>query len=100
MPFNLDACRRECGVAFRVEAHDDHHLRQNCTFDDDGNMKPRDPWCKNIAQAYKNHLSWKRVGTPFISFFTNWNAALRRRQWMLEQGARKVLIVAVWLGGL
>ncbi|KAL6690420.1 hypothetical protein J3F84DRAFT_211737 [Trichoderma pleuroticola] len=41
-----------------------------------------------------------RGGGAFISFFTSWSAALRRRQFMLSWAAEEVVIVAVWLKGL
>lgn len=65
-------------------------------------MRARDPSRAGDAQACLDHLRWRRSEGPFISFFTNWNAALRRQQWMIEQeqGATEVLIVAVWLKGL
>lgn len=43
------------------------------------------------------HLEWKGTGGPLISFFTNWNAALRRRQRMIDDAAKEVVIIAVWL---
>ncbi|KAH7112663.1 hypothetical protein EDB81DRAFT_826995 [Dactylonectria macrodidyma] len=102
MAFDLQTFRRPCDIGFRVEVHDADHPRRNCTFDPGGNMRARDPSHTGDAQACLDHLRWRRSGGPFISFFTNWNAALRRQRWMIEQeqGATEVLIVAVWLKGL
>lgn len=80
--------------------HDVHHPRRNCTFDQLGNMRARNPSRSADARACLDHLSWRRPGGPFISFFTSWNAALHWRQWMIKQGATEVVIVAVWLEGL
>jgi hypothetical protein len=42
-------------------------------------------------------LSWnRRTNTPFLSFFNSWVKALRRRKWLLDQGARDVIIIVVW----
>ncbi|KAL6791965.1 hypothetical protein J3E68DRAFT_57605 [Trichoderma sp. SZMC 28012] len=95
MAFDLQNYRCQRNIGFRVEADG-----QNCTFDDDGNMVARNPWRTGDAQACSDHLRWRPREGPFISFFTSWNAALRRRQWMLNNGAREVIIVAVWLKGL
>ncbi|KAL6824015.1 hypothetical protein V8C40DRAFT_28990 [Trichoderma camerunense] len=96
MAFDLQTYRCQRSIGFRVESHG-----QNCTFDDEGNMVARNPWRTGDAQACSDHFRWgsRRKG-PFISFFTSWRAALRRRQWMLNNGASEVFIVAVWLDGL
>lgn len=99
MTFDLQSCRRRCSVGFRVEVLDVRHPRRNCTFDQHGNMGARNPSRSADARACFDHLSWRGSGGPFISFFTNWNAALHRRQRMIEQGATEVVIVAVWLEG-
>ncbi|EXK25165.1 hypothetical protein FOMG_18168 [Fusarium oxysporum f. sp. melonis 26406] len=96
MAFNLQEFHWPRDIGFRVEVHDNHRLR-NCTFDEHGNMIARNPSRLGDAQACRDHLLWQGPGGPFVSFFTNWNAALRRRQWMIEQGAIEVVIVAVWL---
>ncbi|KAH7199208.1 hypothetical protein BKA60DRAFT_583176 [Fusarium oxysporum] len=96
MAFNLQEFHWPCDIGFRVEVHNNHRL-QNCTFDENGNMIARNPSRPGDAQACRDYLLWQRPGGPFVSFFTNWYAALRRRQWMIEQGATEVVIVAVWL---
>ncbi|GAB0139118.1 hypothetical protein EsDP_00007333 [Epichloe bromicola] len=119
MRFDVQAFRRRCAFAFRVEVHDQDHYFRNCTFyDRNGNMRAHNPQRNGDAQAYFEHLSpWQRKycfcrrreeeplcerckGSPFISFFTDWNAALRRRQRMIDEGAKEVLTVAVWLQDL
>lgn len=96
MAFDLQSYSRHPDIGFRVEVHG-----QNCTFDDDGNMRARNPSRTGDAQACSDHFRWgsRRKG-PFISFFTSWNAALQRQQLMLRRGAEDVVIVAVWLTGL
>ncbi|WKT53773.1 hypothetical protein QSH57_004357 [Fusarium oxysporum f. sp. vasinfectum] len=96
MAFNLQEFHWPCDIGFRVEVHNNHHLR-NCTFDEHGNMIARNPSRPGDAQACRDHLMWQGPGGPFVSFFTNWNAALQRRQWMIKHGATEVVIVAVWL---
>ncbi|KAF4342186.1 6-hydroxy-D-nicotine oxidase [Fusarium beomiforme] len=66
----------------------------------DGDMVARNPWCHVNNQVCRDHLEWRGRPGPFVSFFTNWNAALRRRQWMIDNGATEVVIIAVWLRGL
>jgi hypothetical protein len=36
------------------------------------------------------------MNTPFLSFFNSWIKALRRRKWLLDQGARDVVIIVIW----
>ncbi|KAL7909476.1 hypothetical protein GGI35DRAFT_384053 [Trichoderma velutinum] len=95
MAFDLQTYRRQPTIGFRVKAYG-----QNCTFDDDGNMIARNPCRTGNAQACEDHLRWRRRKGPFISFFTSWSAAIRRQQWMLDDGVKEVIIVAVWLNGL
>ncbi|WXC51015.1 hypothetical protein QX201_010720 [Fusarium graminearum] len=99
MAFNLQGYHRPCDIGFRVESHGNHRL-QNCRFDEHGDIIARDPLRPGNAQACRDHLLWKRRGGPFVSFFTDWNAALRRRKWVVEEGATQVVIVAIWLKGL
>ncbi|KAI5925840.1 hypothetical protein F4810DRAFT_658500 [Camillea tinctor] len=100
MTFDLQSFCRPWDIGFRVEVHDDHPVR-NCTFDQHGNMTARNPSRSADAQACSDHLRWHKRGGPFISFFTNWNAALQRWRWMVKKkGVTKVIIVAVWLEGL
>ncbi|KID90370.1 hypothetical protein MAJ_10966, partial [Metarhizium majus ARSEF 297] len=120
MDFDLQAFRRPCAIGFRVEVHDQGHRFQNCTFQGQhGNMRahdhlrvadrqtclyhlrgrPEDPcYCRRPKEDCVCNRWW--TGSPLISFFTNWNAALRRRQRMIDEGATEVLIIAVWLKGL
>lgn len=119
MRFDVESFRRRCAIAFRVEVHDQGHYFRNCTFyDRNGNMRAHNPQRNSDTQACLDHLlPWQRKhcfrcrqageplcqrckGSPFISFFTDWNAALRRRQRMIDEGAKEVLIVAVWLQDL
>ncbi|KAK2592791.1 hypothetical protein QQS21_009495 [Conoideocrella luteorostrata] len=97
MDFNLQDFRWPCDIGFRVEVHDTNHRLRNCTFDDDGNMIPRDLFRSADSQACFDHLRWQRPGGPFISFFTTWSAALQRRQWVIDRGATSPVIVAVYL---
>lgn len=86
MAFDLQDYRCQRNIGFRVEAHG-----QNCTFDDDGNMVARNPWRTGDAQACSDHLRWEPREGPFISFFTSWNAALKRQQLMLRRGAEDIV---------
>ncbi|OAQ96633.1 hypothetical protein LLEC1_07523 [Akanthomyces lecanii] len=100
MAFDMRAFYRPCAIGFRVEVHDQHHEHRNCTFDDSGNMDARDPTRSADALSCLDHLGWRKVRGPFISFFTDWTAALRRRQWIISRGASAVSIIVVWLKGL
>lgn len=86
-----------CDIGFRVEVDDDDHWRRNSTLDSCPYMMSRNPDRRPDLNACHDHLTWRKVTTPFISFFTNWDAALRRRQMMIDEGAKKAVILAVWL---
>ncbi|KAK3310631.1 uncharacterized protein B0T15DRAFT_44243 [Chaetomium strumarium] len=99
MPFDIDDFKWPCEIGFRVEVHDHEHWLNNCTFDQYGNMKSREPNRTPDEQACLDHFNWRcRRPGPFISMYANnWNKALDRRRWYLEKGATNVVIVAVWL---
>ncbi|KAL5585263.1 hypothetical protein FOVSG1_014652 [Fusarium oxysporum f. sp. vasinfectum] len=88
-------------IGFRVECHD-----KNCGFAsqhsiDFSSIRPRcyisddDFW-----QAAEDHLSWKHIRTPFVSFFRSWESALNWRKRLIERGGREIIIIAVWLKDL
>lgn len=88
-------------IGFRVECHD-----KNCGFAsqhsiDFSSIRPRcyisddDFW-----QAAEDHLSWKHIRTPFVSFFRSWERALNWRKRLIERGGRGIIIIAVWLKDL
>ncbi|KAF4437744.1 hypothetical protein FACUT_5459 [Fusarium acutatum] len=88
-------------IGFRVECHD-----KTCGFASQhpinfSSIRPRgyvsddDFW-----QTAENHLLWKPVRTPFVSFFRSWERALNWRKHLIERGSRGIIIVAVWLKDL
>ncbi|RKL47384.1 hypothetical protein BFJ72_g2375 [Fusarium proliferatum] len=88
-------------IGFRVECHD-----KNCDFASQhsinfGSIRPRcgisvvDFW-----HAAEDHLSWKHIRTPFVSFFRSWERALNWRKRLIERGGKGIMIVAVWLKDL
>ncbi|KAI1057404.1 hypothetical protein LB505_009021 [Fusarium chuoi] len=88
-------------IGFRVECHDENgdfasqhsinlsSIRPRCYISDDG-----------FWQAAEDHLSWKHIRTPFVSFFRSWERALNWRENLIERGGRGIMIVAVWLKDL
>ncbi|KAF5691216.1 hypothetical protein FDENT_3562 [Fusarium denticulatum] len=53
----------------------------------------------DFTEAAANHLSRKQVPSPFTSLFRSWESAVRRRDYLSRKGAKKVLIIAIWLEG-
>ncbi|KAF5588896.1 hypothetical protein FPANT_6456 [Fusarium pseudoanthophilum] len=43
------------------------------------------------------HLSRKQVPSPFTSLFRSWESAVQQRHRLMNGGALKVLIIAIWL---
>jgi len=77
-------------ILFRVEHSKNSSFRNY-------NMVSRGPSIPPTPVAFDNHLSWnRRMNTPFLSFFNSWIKALRRRKWLLDQGARDVVIIVIW----
>lgn len=83
-------------VGYRV-IHDGNGRRMSPSagFDIDGNLISRDP-CSNTISAlmFDDHLSWGTRRTPFVSFFSRWDQAVRRREWLIDQGCQNLEIVA------
>ncbi|KAF7514237.1 hypothetical protein GJ744_000007 [Endocarpon pusillum] len=63
-------------------------------------MVARDPNRPITREAFDDCLSWKKVETPFIPFFSNWQRALKMRRRLIEKGEEDVCIVAIWSKGL
>lgn len=60
--------------------------------DHDDNLEAREPKEGLTWQAVHDHLTWKVRPTPFISFFTKFDMALRWKNNFLREGAYKVNI--------
>ena len=86
-------------VLLRVERHDKNSLAYYETFKD-FNMVARSPDRPISRQAFDDCLSWKKINTPFIPFFSKWERALAWRRSLIEQGEKDVVIVAIWSKGL
>lgn len=101
MAFNINSFRCHIDITFRVEFCNTKGW-QNSTFrDQSGNMSPRDATRHPDTAACRDHLDIQsRRPGPFISMFTNWNAALAKREDFIKKGATNVVIVAVWSKGL
>ncbi|KAI1032859.1 hypothetical protein LB504_006515 [Fusarium proliferatum] len=88
-------------IGFRVECHDkngDFASQHSINF---SSIRPR---CyisdEDFWQAAEDHLSWKSIRTPFVSFFRSWERALNWRKGLIERGGKRIMIVAVWLKDL
>lgn len=54
--------------------------------------------CQPTAEQFRSHLMWKTsTPSPLVSFYTTWNAALRRRNLFIEWGATEIWIYAVYI---
>ncbi|KAF5970149.1 hypothetical protein FCOIX_10548 [Fusarium coicis] len=88
-------------IGFRVECHDkscraaSQHFINLSSIRSRGYISDDDFW-----QAAENHLSWKPVRTPFVSFFRSWERALKWREHLIERKGKGIMIVAVWLKDL
>lgn len=60
--------------------------------DYDYHLQARDPYEVPTWQAVHDHLTWEVRPTPFISFFTKFEMALRWKNNFLREGAYKVNI--------
>jgi hypothetical protein len=63
-------------------------------------MTARDVLRPISRQSFDDCLSWRRVGTPFIPFTSNWHRALARKRRLVAQGADSIVIIAVLTKGL
>ncbi|KAJ5478640.1 hypothetical protein N7530_004149 [Penicillium desertorum] len=48
------------------------------------------------SSAFDSHLSWKKLPTPFVSFFSTWARAMRWREWLEENHHTDIKVVALW----
>ncbi|PVH91433.1 hypothetical protein DM02DRAFT_342728 [Periconia macrospinosa] len=79
---------------FRVECHDQSSRYYNCSFTN-FHMTARFPTRIVNESAFRDHFSWSHTPTPFLSFSNDWNKALARRRWMLDNGAKDIVLIAV-----
>lgn len=84
-------------IGFRVEVNNPSNPRDHNA----NGLRARDPSAQPTLELVREHLTWsRRQPGPFVSFFTTWSKALRRRQYFLGRGAREIIIHAVWLRDL
>jgi hypothetical protein len=89
-------------VIFRVEAEYPNGCSWTPGFDDNQNLCSRGPRTEPTYGAAKLHLTWSHhwpyseqpFESPYISFFTKYRTALRRKDWFLTNGAGRVNILA------
>ncbi|KAJ6197806.1 hypothetical protein J3E72DRAFT_192606 [Bipolaris maydis] len=86
-------------ILFRTECHDRNSAAYNSTFRN-FNIVSRGPHILLTREAFDNCLSWKKVNTPLIPFTKSWKRAIRRRQRLLEDGNKEIVIIAIWAKGL
>lgn len=94
-------------IGFRVEGSDALTIpgagrgpSQDCWFNNETYLRPRasPPWNRPTAETFRSHLSWDRSEpSPLVSFYTTWEAALRRRDKFIRWGATEIQIYAVWI---
>ncbi|KAI0543673.1 hypothetical protein F4679DRAFT_91654 [Xylaria curta] len=89
-------CKTNLSLGFRVECHLSSTFRGP-----PGSMIPRNPERGLDNDAFKDHFDWhcRRRG-PFISFFSEWDRALRWRGTLINLGYRDIVVIAVWLDDL
>ncbi|KAH6976787.1 hypothetical protein EDB80DRAFT_626490 [Ilyonectria destructans] len=84
-------------IGFRVECHNPNLECYNARLLN-GSILPRGVPADQTWDNVDAHLSWAHQPTPFVSFFTSWERAIRRRGWLIRsRGATDVVIIAVWL---
>jgi len=55
----------------------------------------------NFWDKADDHMSWRPVDSPFVSFFRTWERAMYWRENLIRnRGGRGIRIIAVWLKGL
>jgi hypothetical protein len=86
-------------ILFRTECHDRNSAAYNSTFWNH-NIVSRSPHIPLTREAFDNCLSWKKVNTPLIPFTRSWERAMRRRQRLLQDGNKEIVIIAIWAKGL
>ncbi|KAF5000175.1 hypothetical protein FGRMN_1989 [Fusarium graminum] len=96
----------EALIGFRVECQDEGEWFSNRHLLNEGDLLPHGcvlttSYREGFREAADSHLTWKkRYDSPFISFFRSWDKAMGWRKWMIKNGGKDIVIVAVWLGGL
>jgi hypothetical protein len=63
-------------------------------------MIARGPNRPITGKAFDDCLLRKKVKTLFIPFTNSWRRALQRRQKLIEEGGKDVVIIAIWSKGL
>lgn len=53
-----------------------------------------------LWQDFNDHLSWKRKPTRFLSFFSSWGRAMKRREDLENEGGKDIVLIAVWAKNL
>ncbi|KAH2362356.1 hypothetical protein KXV92_007135 [Aspergillus fumigatus] len=48
------------------------------------------------GHEFDAHLSWKRQPTRFLSFFSSWRRAMKRRESLEQNGEEDIVVIAVW----
>ena len=93
--------RGRCRLAFRVEADFAERSRSSPGFDNLQNLCSRGPLQRPTQDAAYLHLTWRKhwpqtrqpFESPFISLFTSYRSTLRRKDWLLRNGAISVTIL-------
>jgi hypothetical protein len=93
---------RPSPIAFRVEAEFADESSSTPGFDREQNLSSRGPQVLLTEYTAMLHLTWKRYwprtrylfNSPFISLFTSYQSARRRKDWFLGEGATRVIILA------
>ncbi|KAK7745799.1 hypothetical protein SLS53_002516 [Cytospora paraplurivora] len=94
-------------IGFRVEGSDALTIpgagrgpSRDCWFNNETYLRPRasPPWNRPTAETFRSHLTWDRSKpSPLVSFYTTWEAALRRRDKFIRWGATEIQIYVVWI---
>ncbi|KAH7192724.1 uncharacterized protein B0J16DRAFT_411406 [Fusarium flagelliforme] len=90
-------------IGFRVECQSaTHGTATRHLLNNNGGIYPDVfPAGYNFWDKADDHMSWRRVNSPFVSFFRTWERAMYWRENLIRnRGGRGIRIIAVWLKGL
>ncbi|KAK7177457.1 hypothetical protein PSPO01_16495 [Paraphaeosphaeria sporulosa] len=87
-------------VLFRTECHDRNSNVYNSTFLNSDIVSRACQARLKITPVTRNDfddcLSWQKVNTSLIPFTISWDRAMQRRQWLIQGGMKRIVIVAIW----
>ncbi|RAL03486.1 uncharacterized protein BO80DRAFT_284736 [Aspergillus ibericus CBS 121593] len=78
-------------ILFRVEYRANRSLRGGHLYARRTGDTDAPTW-----EDFDDHLSWGRTPTRFLSFFSSWGRAIKRRQDLEDKRERDIIVIAIW----